>query len=75
MTRRGLATIEAIRAATTRAADLIGWPDDVGAVEPGKFADFIAVQGDPLEDIAVLQHVAFVMKGGTIIKNDLSAAP
>lgn len=74
MTRRGLTTLEAIRAATNSAADRIGWPDDVGAVEAGKFADLIAVQGDPLEDIALLQHIKFVMKGGTVIKNDLSAA-
>jgi imidazolonepropionase-like amidohydrolase len=74
MTRRGLTTLEAIRAATTSAADLIGWPDDVGAVEAGKFADLIAVQGDPLEDIALLQHIKFVMKGGTVINNDLTSA-
>lgn len=67
-------TTEAIRAATTSAADLIGWPDDVGAVEAGKFADLIAVQGDSLDDIALLQHIKFVMKGGTVIKNELSAA-
>jgi imidazolonepropionase-like amidohydrolase len=73
MTRRGLTAIDAIRAATTSAADLIGWPDDIGAVEPGKFADLIAVQGNPLDDITVLQHVKFVMKGGAIVKNDLSA--
>lgn len=72
MTRRGLTTLEAIRAATTSAADLIGWSDDVGALEAGKFADLIAVQGDPIEDIALLQHVNFVMKGGAVIKNDLS---
>jgi imidazolonepropionase-like amidohydrolase len=48
--------------------------DDVGAVEAGKFADLIAVQGDPIEDIAVLQHIKFVMKGGTVIKNELSDA-
>jgi imidazolonepropionase-like amidohydrolase len=74
MTRRGLTTLEAIRAATISAADLLGWSDDVGAVEAGKFADLIAVQGDPLEDIALLQHIKFVMKGGTVIRNDLSGA-
>jgi len=74
MSRRGLTALEAIRAATTSAADLIGWADDVGAVEAGKFADLIAVQGDPLDDIALLQHVKFVMKGGTVIKNELGAA-
>jgi imidazolonepropionase-like amidohydrolase len=74
MTRRGLTTLEAIRAATTSAADLIGWSDDVGAVEVGKFADLIAIQGDPIDDIVLLQHIKFVMKGGTVIKNDLSGA-
>jgi imidazolonepropionase-like amidohydrolase len=73
MTRRGLSALEAIRAATVTAADLIGWPDDVGAVEAGKFADVIAVDGDPLTDIKVLQHVRFVMKGGRIIKNELAS--
>jgi imidazolonepropionase-like amidohydrolase len=74
MTRRGLTPLEALRAATTSAAELIGWPDDVGAVEAGKIADLIAVQGDPIADITILQHVKFVMKGGRIIKNDLAAA-
>jgi imidazolonepropionase-like amidohydrolase len=73
MTRRGLTPLEAVRAATSSAADLIGWSDDVGAVEAGKFADLIAVQGDPIADITVLQHVKFVMKGGQVIKNDLAA--
>jgi imidazolonepropionase-like amidohydrolase len=75
MTRRGLTSLEALRAATTSAADLIGWADDVGAVEVGKFADLIAVQGDPVRDITVLQHVKFVMKGGRIIKNEIAAPP
>jgi len=72
MTRRGLTTLEAIRAATTSAADLIGWSDELGAVEVGKFADLIAVQGDPIADITVLQRVRFVMNGGRIIKNELA---
>jgi imidazolonepropionase-like amidohydrolase len=71
MTRRGLTTIEAIRAATVNAADLIGWTDDVGAIEPGEFADLVAVPGDPLQDISLLQHIRFVMKGGIVIKNEL----
>jgi len=69
MHRRGLTALEAIRAATTSAADLIGWPDDVGAIEAGKYADLIAVRGDPLADLTVLQHVTFVMKGGRVIKH------
>jgi imidazolonepropionase-like amidohydrolase len=68
-TELGLPPVEAIRAATINAADLMGWQDQVGAVEPGKFADLIAVDGDPLLDISVLQKVAFVMKGGTVVKD------
>jgi imidazolonepropionase-like amidohydrolase len=75
MTRRGLTTLEAIRAATTSAADLIGWPDDIGVVETGKYGDLIAVSGDPLTDITQLQRVKFVMKGGRVIKNDLTGSP
>jgi imidazolonepropionase-like amidohydrolase len=70
MTERGLTPIESIRAATISAADLIGWPDKVGAVEVGLFADLIAVEGDPTTDIRVLQKVVFVMKGGKVIKNE-----
>jgi imidazolonepropionase-like amidohydrolase len=68
-TELGLTPIEAIRAATVNAADLMGWQDRVGAIEPGKFADVIAVDGDPLVDIRVLQNVKFVMKGGAVIKD------
>lgn len=72
LTKRGLPPLEAIRAATVNAAELMGWGNDVGAIEAGKYADLIAVQGDPLADITVLQHVEFVMKGGTIVKDNLS---
>lgn len=71
LVKDGLTPAEAIRAATVNAAELMGWSDDVGAVEAGKYADLIAVQGDPLADISVLQHVAFVMKGGAVVKNAL----
>ena len=67
-TELGLTPIEAIRAATINAADLMGWQDRVGAIEAGKFADLIAVDGDPLADIRVVQNVGFVMKGGAVIK-------
>ena len=72
MTRRGWTALEAIRAATISAADLMGWADDVGSVDAGKFADLIAVQGDPIADITVLQRVKFVMKGGRVVKNELA---
>ncbi len=68
-TELGLLPIEAIRAATVNAADLMGWQDRVGAIGPGKFADLIAVDGDPLFDIRVLQNVRFVMKGGAVMKD------
>jgi imidazolonepropionase-like amidohydrolase len=64
----GLTPIEAIRAATLTAADLMAWGDSVGSIEKGKYADLIAVEGDPLADISRLQHVTFVMKGGVQIK-------
>jgi len=73
MTQRGLTPIEAIRAATTNAAELLAWPDRVGSVEAGKYADLIAVEGDPLEDVTVLRNVKFVMKGGKVIRNGFPA--
>jgi len=69
MTKRGIPPLEVVRAATLNAAELMGWQDDVGSVEVGKYADLIAVEGNPLTDIAILQHVEFVMKGGTIVKD------
>ena len=67
----GMRPLDIIRAVTTNAAEMIGWQDRVGGVEPGKFADLIAVSGDPLADISELEHVRFVMKGGDVVKNDL----
>jgi imidazolonepropionase-like amidohydrolase len=64
----GMPPIEAIRAATINAADLMQWQDAVGSIEKGKYADLVAINGDPLEDISVLQHVTFVMKGGVQVK-------
>jgi imidazolonepropionase-like amidohydrolase len=69
MTKRGLTPLEAIQAATINAAELLGWTDNVGALEAGHYADVIAVDGDPLADITVLQHVKFVMKGGVVVKD------
>ena len=70
--RLGLTPIQAIRAGTLNAADLLGWSDKVGSIEPGKWADIVAVDGDPLADITALQRVKFVMKGGEVVKNDYS---
>jgi imidazolonepropionase-like amidohydrolase len=64
----GMPPMEAIKAATWNAADLIGDTDDIGSVQPGRYADIIAVDADPLKDVTVLEHVAFVMKGGVIYK-------
>lgn len=68
MVKRGLTPLQAVQAATINAAELMSWQDRVGALEKGHFADLIAVDGDPLSDISVLQHVKFVMKGGRLVK-------
>jgi imidazolonepropionase-like amidohydrolase len=72
MTKLGLPAVDTIRAATVNAAELLGKSDEVGSIEKGKFADLIAVPGDPLSDITELERVKFVMKGGKVIRNDLS---
>ena len=53
------------------AADLLGWEDRIGSIAPGKLADIVAVSGDPLADVSVLEQVGFVMKGGAVVKNEL----
>ena len=68
--RLGMTPLQAIQTATVNDADLLGWSDKVGSIEPGKWADIIAVDGDPLQGITVLQHVKFVMKGGQVLKNE-----
>ena len=68
MVKYGMTPVQAIRAATVNAADLVGRSADVGTIEPGKYADIIAVQADPLKDVRALEHVDFVMKGGTVYK-------
>jgi len=69
MVRLGMTPAEAIRSATLAAAELMGWQDRVGSIAPGKLADLIAVEGDPLDDVAVLEDVRFVMKGGQVVKD------
>ena len=69
----GMTPMQAIQAATISAADLLGWKDKVGQLAPGFYADLIAVKGDPLANETVLEHVDFVMKGGEIYKNKLTA--
>ena len=67
----GMTPMQAIRTATANAAELLGWSDKMGIIEPGKWADLVAVSGDPLKDITELQRVKFVMKSGSIVRNDL----
>ncbi|MCS0592428.1 amidohydrolase family protein [Massilia norwichensis] len=68
MVQYGMTPMQAIQAATINAADLLGWKDRIGSVQPGKYADLIAVAGDPLKDPAELTRVNFVMKGGAVVK-------
>jgi imidazolonepropionase-like amidohydrolase len=67
----GMTPMQAIRAGTSVTAELLGWSDKAGTIEPGKWADIVAVSGDPLADITELERVKFVMKGGAVFKNDL----
>jgi imidazolonepropionase-like amidohydrolase len=70
MVEWGLSPMQAIQSATTSAAELLGWSDRVGSVQPGRFADLVAVTGDPLQDISILEKPAFVMKGGVVYVKD-----
>lgn len=70
MVKLGLTPLQSIQAATINAADLLGWSDKIGALEAGKWADIIAVDGDPLQDVTTLEKVKFVMKGGEVVKNE-----
>ncbi|MBV9885888.1 MAG: amidohydrolase family protein, partial [Acidobacteria bacterium] len=67
----GMTPMQALRTGTTVAAELLGWSDKVGTVEAGKWADLVAVSGDPLKDITEVERVKFVMKAGVVYKNDL----
>ena len=71
----GMSSLETIRAITTNAAEMLGWQDRIGAIEQGKFADLIAVAGDPISDITELERVRFVMKGGDVIRNSIAPLP
>jgi imidazolonepropionase-like amidohydrolase len=68
MVRYGMTPMQAIQAATVTSAALLGWSKDVGAASPGHYADLIAVKGDAVADIAALEHVSGVMKGGEVVK-------
>ena len=69
MVQRGMTPMEAIKAATSVAAEIIGWGEDVGALTRGRFGDLIAVRGDPLSDVSLLQDVDIVVKGGMLFKH------
>ena len=68
--RLGMTPLRAIQTSTVNDADLLGWSAKVGTLEAGKWADIIAVDGDPLKDVTTLEHVKFVMKGGAVVKNE-----
>lgn len=68
LVRLGMSPMQAIRTATVHAADLMGWSDRIGSIEPGKYADIIAVKADPLKDISVLERVDVVVKGGRRVR-------
>ena len=69
----GMTPLQAVQSATVTAADLLGWSTKVGQIAPGFFADLVAVKGDPLADVTLLEQVDFVMKGGEIFKNKLTS--
>ena len=71
LVKYGMTPAQAIQTATTVAAEMMGWQDRIGSIEKGKFADIIAVSGDPLKDITELERIKFVMKGGQVIRNDV----
>jgi len=64
--------MSALVSATRVNAEILGWSDRVGTIEPGKWADLVAVPGDPLQDITLTERVAFVMKGGVVFKDALT---
>jgi len=69
----GMSALDVIRAVTVNAAEMLGWGDRIGTIEPGKFADLVAVAGDPIADITELERVRFVMKDGQVVRNELMA--
>src|ERR1700693_965105 len=70
LVKDGMTPSQAIQTATTVAAEMMGWGNKIGSIEKDKFADIIAVSGDPLQDITELQRVKFVMKGGKVVRDD-----
>ncbi len=75
MVRGGMTPLQVLQAATMKGAELIGMAKDIGMIEAGKYADIIAVKADPLRDISAMEEVAFVMKGGVVIKRGANPRP
>jgi len=71
LVKYGMTPAQAIQSATIVASEMMGWQDRIGSIAKGKFADIVAVSGDPLKDITELERVGFVMKGGQVIRNDI----
>jgi imidazolonepropionase-like amidohydrolase len=69
--RAGMSPARAIQAGTINNAEAMGWADRIGSIDKGKYADLVAVSGDPLADITELQRVKFVMKAGKVVRNDM----
>jgi imidazolonepropionase-like amidohydrolase len=74
MVEYGMTPLEAIRSATSVGAENIGWGDRVGSIEKGKYADLVAVSGNPANDVTELERVKFVMKGGQVFRNDFTGS-
>ena len=74
MVNLGMSPVEALRAGTVNAAELMGLADRIGSVAPGKLADMVAVKGDPVRDVALLKNVQFVMKEGVVYKDEISSS-
>ncbi len=72
MVKRGMTPVAALQSATLVNSQMLGWQDQIGSIDKGKYADIVAVSGDPLKDITEMQRVKFVMKGGKVIKNELT---
>ena len=70
-----MSPMRAIQSGTIVNAQVLGWDDQIGSIEKGKFADLVAMSGDPLADISELQRIRFVMKGGKVIRYDLPLRP
>lgn len=75
LVKHGMTPVAALQAATVVDAEMLGWQDRIGSIEKGKYADLVAVSGDPLQDITEMEHVKFVMKGGKVMRDDLKKAP